>query len=87
MSTVLFSLLAPKGLHKLAQGQPALAGHPGYKNASKFTLHDIRSLGILEITLGLMATHFIGFGLLFWAIGFGLLHIIYGIIMHVKYGS
>lgn len=56
-------------------------------NASKFTLHDIRSLGILEIALGLIATHFIGFGLLFWAIGFGLLHIIYGIIMHVKYGS
>jgi len=56
-------------------------------NASKFTLHDIRSLGILEIALGLIATYFIGYGLLFWALGFGLLHIIYGIIMHVKYGS
>lgn len=56
-------------------------------NASKYTLHDIRSLGILEIVLGLIAAHFIGYGLLFWALGFGLLHIIYGIIMHVKYGS
>jgi hypothetical protein len=56
-------------------------------NASKFTLHDIRSLGILEITLGLIAVQFIGYGLLFWSLGFGLLHIVYGIIMQVKYGS
>ena len=56
-------------------------------NASKFTLHDIRSLGILEITLGLIAAQFIGYGLLFWSLGFGLLHIVYGIIMQVKYGS
>ncbi len=56
-------------------------------NASKFTLHDIRSLGILQIALGLTATYFIGYGLLYWAIGFGALHIIYGIFMQVKYGS
>ncbi|WP_194776435.1 hypothetical protein [Pararhodonellum marinum] len=56
-------------------------------NASKYTLNEIRSLGILEIVLGLMAMYFIGYGLLFWAIGFGVLHIIYGIIMHMRYGS
>lgn len=56
-------------------------------NASKYTLNEIRSLGLLEIGLGLLATLFIGYGLLFWAIGFGLLHIIYGIIMQVKYKS
>ena len=56
-------------------------------NASKYTLHEIRSLGLIEIFLGLLATHFIGYGLLFWALGFGLFHIIYGIVMHVKYGS
>jgi len=48
-------------------------------NASKYTLKEIRSLGLLEIALGLISLQFIGFGLLFWAIGFGLLHIIYGI--------
>jgi hypothetical protein len=56
-------------------------------NASKYTLKEVRSLGIAEIILGLIATYFIGFGLLFWSIGFGVLHIIYGIIMKIRYGS
>lgn len=53
-------------------------------NASKYTIHEIRGLGIIEIVLGLTATFFIGFGLLFWAIGFGVLHIIYGILMNLR---
>jgi len=56
-------------------------------NASKYTLNEIRSLGIIQIALGLIATHFIGFGLLFWAVGFGILHIIYGVVMHLRYRS
>jgi hypothetical protein len=56
-------------------------------NASKYTLTEVRSLGILEIILGLVATYFIGYGLIFWCIGFGVLHIVYGIIMEVKYKS
>ena len=54
-------------------------------NASKYTLDDIRYLGISEIILGLMASVFIGYGLLFWAVGFGILHIVYGIVMYYKY--
>jgi len=54
-------------------------------NASKYTLTEIRSLGIVEIILGLLAAQFIGYGLIFWALGFGVLHIIYGIVMHLKY--
>jgi predicted lysophospholipase L1 biosynthesis ABC-type transport system permease subunit len=54
-------------------------------NASKYTLSEIRSLGIIEIIIGLIAFQFIGYGLLFWSIGFGLLHILYGIAMHIKY--
>ncbi|ADR23740.1 hypothetical protein MATR_24040 [Marivirga tractuosa] len=56
-------------------------------NASKYTLHDIQSLGIAQIVLGLIGLYFIGYGLLLWAAGFGILHIIYGIRMHLKYGS
>ena len=56
-------------------------------NASKYTLTEVRSLGIVEVTLGLMACQWEGFGLIFWCIGFGALHIIYGIIMHVKYDT
>ena len=54
-------------------------------NTSKYTYEDIRYLGLIEIFIGLLATFWIGFGLLFWAIGFGVIHIIYGIIMYYKY--
>jgi hypothetical protein len=54
-------------------------------NSSKFTLHDIRYLGYLEVILGLIAAFLPGYGLLFWAIGFGVLHIVYGGIMWFKY--
>ncbi len=59
----------------------------GLVNASKYTLNEIRSLGILEVILGLISIQFIGYGLLFWSIGFGVLHIIYGVIMQLKYKS
>ena len=54
-------------------------------NASKYTFNDIRYLGICEIALGLIASVYVGYGLVFWAIGFGLLHILYGISMYNKY--
>ena len=54
-------------------------------NASKYTLDDIRYLGIAEIVLGLIASFNLGYGLEFWAIGFGILHIIYGALMYNKY--
>ncbi len=56
-------------------------------NASKYTLGDIRYLGITMILLGLLSTWFLGYGLLFWALGFGVCHIIYGAMMHFKYDS
>ena len=56
-------------------------------NASKYTISEVRSLGILEVVLGLLAMQFIGYGLLFWAVGFGVLHILYGVIMQKRYGS
>ena len=54
-------------------------------SGSHYTLNEVRYLGILEIILGLTATAMIGYGLLFWAIGFGIAHIGYGIYMHFKY--
>lgn len=54
-------------------------------NASKYTLRDVRYLGITIIILGLLATEFSGYALEFWALGFGLCHIIYGSMMHFKY--
>lgn len=54
-------------------------------NASKYTYTDIRFLGICEIVLGIIALFKVGYGLYFWAFGFGVLHIFYGLIMYFKY--
>lgn len=54
-------------------------------NTSKYTLNDVRYLGLCEIALGVVASFFVGYGLIAWAIGFGVLHIIYGSIMYFKY--
>lgn len=54
-------------------------------SASRHTLSDIRYLGMFDVMLGCTNLFFPGFGLYFWAIGFGLLHILYGVIMWNKY--
>lgn len=54
-------------------------------NGSKYTLGEIRYLGYAQLALGIMNLWNIGYGLYFWAMGFGILHIIYGIWMWYKY--
>ncbi len=52
---------------------------------SHYTFVDIKWLGVCQILLGLIALIVPVYGLILWAIGFGVLHIIYGGIMHFKY--
>ncbi|PKV62827.1 hypothetical protein [Pontibacter ramchanderi] len=54
-------------------------------NGSKYTLGDIRYLGIIEIVIGLVACVFVGYGLMLWTLGFGVLHIVYGALVYFKY--
>jgi hypothetical protein len=54
-------------------------------NGSKYTIRDIRYLGLVEIVLGLICALIPGYGLIFWAVGFGVMHILYGTIMYYKY--
>ena len=54
-------------------------------NASKYTFQEIYYLGLLEASLGLISCFLIGYGLLFWIAGFGILHILYGVLMQRKY--
>jgi len=54
-------------------------------NASNFTYTDVKYLGIIDILLGLATALFPEYSLWAWAIGFGVLHIIYGSIMYLKY--
>jgi hypothetical protein len=54
-------------------------------NAGKFTFNEIFYLGLLEILTGLLCVFLPDFGIFFWAFGFGILHVTYGLIMYRKY--
>jgi hypothetical protein len=52
-------------------------------NASKYTFSHFRYLGFMEVFIGLLATVWMGYGLIFWSIGFGVIHVLYGFMMLV----
>lgn len=54
---------------------------------SQYTFTDVKWLGLCEIVLGLLAALFPQFGIIIWGVGFGILHILYGSIMHFKYNQ
>lgn len=54
-------------------------------NAGRYTLSDVQNLGYCEAFLGVIAMWIPGYGLVFWALGFGVLHIVYGLLMYKKY--
>jgi len=54
-------------------------------NASKYTLGELRYLGYGQLVLAIINLWFTGYGIYFWAIGFGVLHIIYGFVMWYRY--
>lgn len=54
-------------------------------NASKYTYREIHRLGLIEIALGLAAALCGRYGILFWTLGFGVCHMVYGTVMHMKY--
>lgn len=72
------SLLAPCTL--IFYGLALVAG-------SKYTLRDVGNLGYFEIALGLLGVYNPGYGLELWAVGFGVLHIAYGLFMYFKYDA
>ncbi len=53
--------------------------------ASKFTLGEILYLGLTCILLGLVSLWLYSYTLIFWALGFGVAHILYGTMMLRKY--
>ncbi len=72
----LVSLLAPVTL--LFYGM-------GLLHSSKYTLRAVQTVGFLFILLGLLATACLEYGLLIWTMGFGLVHIVYGFIIYIRY--
>ncbi len=53
-------------------------------NASKYTLSMVKYLGLIQVVLGLLAMYFFGNGIIFWMLGFGVLHIVYGTLIYFK---
>lgn len=82
---LLILILIAKGLIGLVAPFTLIFYGLALYNAGKFTYAEVRVLGLIEIGLGLISAYFVGYGLLFWALGFGLLHIIYGIYIHYRY--
>ncbi|XWW46523.1 hypothetical protein JYG30_03415 [Fibrella sp. USSR17] len=54
-------------------------------NASRYTYRDLEYLGLCEVGLGLLSLFLTGYSLLAWTIGFGVLHVVYGTVMWLKY--
>ena len=73
-----YGIIAPASL--IFYGLSLIAG-------SQFTFSDVKWLGYCQIIIGLAATLFPGYGIVFWVIGFGFLHMIYGSVMHFKYNQ
>lgn len=78
-------ILFYRGYYSLLAASSLLFYGLALLNAGNFTFTDIRSLGISEIVIGLLAAAFPGKGLFFWALGFGVMHILYGVLMYWKY--
>ena len=74
--------------HKLAglRGPGKLVFYcPSPGSGSYFSLGILRPLGALQIALGLLAASFIPLSPWLWTLGFGLLHIAFGLYIHYKY--
>ncbi|MDD2799811.1 MAG: hypothetical protein PHV20_14570 [Bacteroidales bacterium] len=91
----MFINLLPGGVLSIAMG---LSGHSQYItsvmllfyglsliSASKYTFRDILYLGYAMLGLGFINSFVTEYSLIIWSFGFGILHIIYGLVMYVKY--
>ncbi|MGK7368688.1 MAG: hypothetical protein ACNS64_00630, partial [Candidatus Halalkalibacterium sp. M3_1C_030] len=82
---VFILLLYSKGLIGLMAPSTLLFYGLALYNAGNFTYREIKYLGLIQIGLGLISIWFISYSLLLWAFGFGVVHIAYGIYMHLRY--
>ena len=54
-------------------------------SAGKFTFGEIHWLGVLEVVTGLVCILLPQWTIFIWAAGFGVIHICYGLFMHLRY--
>lgn len=78
-------VLASHGMIGLLPGATLLFYGLALLNASKYTFNDIRYLALMEIGLGFIASAYYQYSLVLWGIGFGVLHVVYGILLYFKH--
>ncbi|MCU0421138.1 MAG: hypothetical protein MUC38_15935 [Cyclobacteriaceae bacterium] len=79
------AILLSRGYYGIISSSLLLFYGLALMNASANLFDEIRYLAYCELVLGLLSALLPGYGLLFWAIGFGALHIFYGLLMYRKY--
>lgn len=82
---VLTLVLLSKGLVGLLAPLTLMFYGLALYNTGKFTFDAVKFFGLIQIGLGLLGCYFIEYGLLLWAFGFGVLHIVYGAYIHFRY--
>lgn len=82
---ILILVLISKGLIGLIAPVSLLFYGLALYNAGNTTIFEVRLMGYVQIALGLLSSFYIEYGLIFWAFGFGVIHIVYGIYMHFRY--
>jgi hypothetical protein len=53
--------------------------------AGNYTYREVRFLGSILVVLGLAGACLVEYGVLLWALGFGVMHIVYGLYIHIKH--
>ena len=53
--------------------------------ASHFTFNTLKYFGVCQLVLGILALYLPALQLVFWSLGFGVLHIVYGLFMYFKF--
>ena len=54
---------------------------------ARYTHDELRTLGYLEVALGLLTAFLPGYGIEAWIFGFGVLHVVYGLLMYRRHGA
>ena len=82
---VLILILISKGLAGFVMPMSLIFYGFSLYIAGKHTYEDVKTLGLIQIVLGLLGCYFVNYALLFWALGFGAAHIFYGAYIYFKY--
>lgn len=82
---LIIAILTVKGLLGLAAPLMLIFYGLSLIHAGQYTIREVTVMGYVQILLGIISTWYIEQGLLFWTLGFGGVHMIYGIYMHFRY--